>query len=316
MCELMSSRKPHDVRLVYLACAYLLGHRGHFLSEVGKDNIDRIKDFAPIYDEFIYSLENVTDNIPFDVNNNELSELIKQRLSVTAKEKRLTELLFNGKKPKPDLSSDIRYDCLIKLMSGGKVKLSDLFLNDEFAALESNSISVASADFSDTLDSLNGSVSDDQWALLHAVKEMNDWSVLVNILKKSTSISESKVTEYETHRKDLEELKFFVSGYLSKKEYNDIFREISSKANYVSYIYNAPSDNERSKYKKCSQEDFCKFLKPYLEKIEPSDEDKERYDELYTTCISNELCPKQVTTDNRVIPYQLYYPVLYVFKDI
>ena len=307
MCELMSSRKPHDVRLVYLACAYLLGHRGHFLSEVDKDNIDRIKDFAPIYDEFIYSLENVTDNIPFDVNNNELSELIKQRLSVTAKEKRLTELLFNGKKPKPDLSSDIRYDCLIKLMSGGKVKLSDLFLNDEFAALESNSISVASADFLDTLDSLNGSVSDDQWALLHAVKEMNDWSVLVNNLKKSTSISESKVTEYETHRKDLEELKFFVRGYLSKKEYNDIFREISSKANYVSYIYNAPSDNERSKYKKCSQEDFCKFLKPYLEKIEPSDEDKERYDELYTTCISNELCPKQVTTDNRVIPYQLYY---------
>ena len=187
MCELMSSRKPHDVRLVYLACAYLLGHRGHFLSEVDKDNIDRIKDFAPIYDEFIYSLENVTDNIPFDVNNNELSELIKQRLSVTAKEKRLTELLFNGKKPKPDLSSDIRYDCLIKLMSGGKVKLSDLFLNDEFAALESNSISVASADFLDTLDSLNESVSDDQWDLLHAVKEMNDWSVLVNICKHQLS---------------------------------------------------------------------------------------------------------------------------------
>ena len=39
MCELMSSRKPHDVRLVYLACAYLLGHRGHFLSEVDKDNM-------------------------------------------------------------------------------------------------------------------------------------------------------------------------------------------------------------------------------------------------------------------------------------
>ena len=37
--ELMTDDTPHDVRLVYLACAYLVAHRGHFLSEVSKDNV-------------------------------------------------------------------------------------------------------------------------------------------------------------------------------------------------------------------------------------------------------------------------------------
>ena len=31
LCELMESDEGHDVRLVYLGCAWLLGHRGHFL---------------------------------------------------------------------------------------------------------------------------------------------------------------------------------------------------------------------------------------------------------------------------------------------
>jgi CRISPR-associated endonuclease Csn1 len=34
--ELIDSNSPHDVRLVYLACAWLVVHRGHFFSEVAK----------------------------------------------------------------------------------------------------------------------------------------------------------------------------------------------------------------------------------------------------------------------------------------
>ena len=60
-------------------------------------------------------------------------------------------------------------------------------------------------------------------------------------------------------------IKYFIKTYLSKEDYNAIFRDISDKANYVSYVYNAPSENDRNKYKKCLQEDFCKFLKPVME---------------------------------------------------
>lgn len=34
--ELMTSNDPHDIRLIYLACAWLVTHRGHFLNEIDK----------------------------------------------------------------------------------------------------------------------------------------------------------------------------------------------------------------------------------------------------------------------------------------
>ena len=118
-------------------------------------------------------------------------------------------------------------------------------------------------------------------------------------------------------KKDLEDLKYFVRTYLSKEDYNEIFRVAGDKANYASYVYNRQnvidkkvdsnfSHNDASHDRK-SQDAFCKFLKPFLAIITPSDDDKERFEELKKKCEDNELCPKQVTTDNRAIPYQLYY---------
>ena len=47
--ELMYSAEVHDVRLVYLACAWLVAHRGHFLSQIDKQNIDAVTDFSAVY---------------------------------------------------------------------------------------------------------------------------------------------------------------------------------------------------------------------------------------------------------------------------
>ncbi len=45
----MQSTEPRDVRLVYLACAWLVSHRGRFLNEVDKHNIDAVIDFNSVY---------------------------------------------------------------------------------------------------------------------------------------------------------------------------------------------------------------------------------------------------------------------------
>lgn len=37
LVELMKSGEVHDVRLVYIACAYLVAHRGHFLFDMAAD---------------------------------------------------------------------------------------------------------------------------------------------------------------------------------------------------------------------------------------------------------------------------------------
>ena len=319
ICELMTNDAPHDVRLVYLACAYILVHRGHFLFNVDKDNIDKITEFNDIYDGFYSALSELCDPA-FDKNADGMSEILKKHITVKDKTKDIELLLFGKKAPKADDGDVIAYDKLVSFISGGTVKLSDMFCKEDYKDLEKNSICVKSADLSDTIEMLAGQIDELHLELLIRVKAMYEWSLLDDILhgheKESepknnmSMISNSKVEIYDKHKKDLSELKYFVRTYLDKKSYDDIFRKISDKANYVSYVYNAPSDSGREGYKKCSREDFCKFLKPFIERITPTDNDKERYDVLLKKCSENDLCPKQVTTDNRVIPYQLYYAEL------
>ena len=308
IAELMSSDSSHDIRLVYYACAYILAHRGHFLFNVEKDNIENITDFKPLYKKFYSDLTELCETPAFDANAEIMEEVLKKHISVTAKDRELKQLLFGGKVPK-DIGV-IKYELLTKLICGGTVKLSELFRKEEYAELEKNSICVKNSDFSDTLENLEGQIDELHFALIASVKAMYDWSLLVDILHGETMISKSKVEVYDKHKADLKELKYFIKTYLNKAAYDAVFREISDKANYVSYVYNASSDDERNKYKRCSQEDFCKFLKPYLAKITPTDDDKVRFEEIKKKCEDNELCPKQVTTDNRVIPYQLYYAEL------
>ena len=50
-------------------------------------------------------------------------------------------------------------------------------------------------------------------------------------------------------------------------------------------------------------------------KDKPESDDEAVYNELIEKCNSKTLCPKQVTDENRVIPYQLYYHELSMILD-
>ncbi len=144
---------------------------------------------------------------------------------------------------------------------------------------------------------------EDQWTLLDSAKKISDWALLINSLGKHNYISEAKVEVYETHKSDLKDLKEICKKYLSPESFKAIFKDLKSKSNYASYINN-------SSVKLCSQEDFCKFVQKYLKDLDCKAEDKPKLDKLLEKCENRTLCPKQVTTDNRVIPYQLYYTEL------
>lgn len=308
ICELMESKEPHDVRLVYLACVYLLAHRGHFLLPVSEDDISKVTEFEPLYESFYKALEEKLDEEPpFDRSADDFAEILKSHKTVSAKNKDFDKLLFGGKVKTYD-NKNISYSALIKLLSGGTEKLSKFFANEEYTDLEKDSVCVRNADFGDTLEMLEGQIDELDFALLKSVKSLYDWSLLVDILEGKSLISEAKKDKYDEHRYDLDALKYLFREYLTKDDYNEMFKEVSGKQNYASYVYNAPSDKTRdSKYKKCNQEDFCKFTKKFLSKIKPNEKDKPCLDKLLEKCEQNSLCPKQVTTDNRVIPYQLYY---------
>ena len=51
--ELINNKNPHDVRLVYLACAWLITHRGHFLNNLNVEKLDEIMDISSVYQNFI-----------------------------------------------------------------------------------------------------------------------------------------------------------------------------------------------------------------------------------------------------------------------
>jgi len=307
ICSLMNDRSPHDVRLVYLACAYILGHRGHFLFEVDKDNISQINDFSEIYSNFYDSISDIVDTVPFDSDSDPVADILRSGRSITKKEEQFFGLFFGGKRPKKD-EYEIRIDLMIKMISGGSVKLSELFRKEEYKELEKNTVSVSSADFSDTLEILYGQIEETEFRLIENIKAMYDWSLLVDILGNHSMISEAKVDIYEQHKSDLVKLKRICKKYLTVADYKAIFKDICDKPNYASYVYNASADSRPDKYKKCKdQGEFCKYIQGYISGIKPNVSDKDDLDELLQKCNDKTLCPKQVTTDNRVIPYQLYY---------
>ena len=315
ICDLMNNPAPHDVRLVYIACAYLLAHRGHFLREIDPEKVDELLDFSELYQRLLIQLGDYNIGQIFPDEASVLKNIMLKFKGVKAKEAELKEQLFGGKIPKTDNDSEsdgFQIDCalLIKLISGGTVKLSALFCKESYQELEKDSVCIASADFDERIPELSVQLDDGHCDLLIAVKNIYDWSLLMGMLDsdqngKTCTVSGSKVKIYEEHEKDLKALKHICRTYL-KSHYSIIFRDESVPNNYVWYSYHFKGKMPASG-KRASQEDFCKFIESYLKSVQPNKEDAEMFERIKTKALARTLCPKQVTTDNRVIPYQLNY---------
>ena len=309
IAELMNNSEPHDVRLVYLACAWLVAHRGHFLSEVDKHNIDTITDFANLYDELVNFIERDGEyTLPWKKNANlyAVEAALKNKQGVTKKTKAVTEALFGTTKAPKNVNEEYEYnyELVIKLLCGGKVGLKELFDKDEYAELEEKSVALNIDN--EKLAGIMQSIGDDS-ALISVLKKVYDWSVLVDMLKGKQTISEAKVDIYYQHKSDLKTLKYFIKKYKSEK-YNEIFRSDNTKNNYVAYIGKNKTSNKDIKVKKSvNREDFCKYILSVLKSVTPKNAEIEEYDRMVSRLESADFMPKQIDSDNRVIPYQLYW---------
>ena len=306
--DLMNSADPHDIRLIYIACAYLVAHRGHFLNVVDKQNIDAVIDFTLVYNNLISFIVHDEYALPWneDVNLEKIQNALKLKLGVQKKSKALSEALFGSSKPPKSVNEqyEYNYDCIIKLLCGGKVALRDLFDNDEYIELDEKSIALNMDD--EKLAAIMQSIGDNAELIL-VLKMVYDWSVLVDALKGQNTISNAKVEIYYQHQHDLAKLKYFVKKYVPKK-YDEIFRADNIKNNYVSYIGKSTSRNSEIKVKKSnSREELCKYLLSIVKKITPSADDAEAHNAMIARLEINDFLPKQVDGENRVIPYQLYW---------
>ena len=302
ICALMSDPSPRDIRLVYLACAWLVSHRGHFLSTIDKNNLAGLKDFSAAYGAFCAYFDENDYAYPWrDADKEQLETVLRKRIGITAKEKELTAVLLGKSKAPRSGSEEFPFSqaAMIKLLSGGTCKLKNLFDRDEYADLGSVSLNMDD----EKLEEIAAKVGDD-FAVIRALRNVYDWSVLVDVLGDAATISESKVYIYDRHKTDLAFLKHVIRKYCPEK-YHDVFHA-TDQDNYAAYSYHTDM-TKTAELKRKGKEEFSKYILSAVKDITPDDSDRVRFDDMCGRLALRTFLPKQRDTDNRVIPHQLYW---------
>ena len=304
--ELMNSSSEHDPRLVYLACAWLIAHRGHFLSEISVDHIGELTDFSSVYRELIDFLLSTDDQtvIPWEYENTEISDkisgILKKKTTVSSKYRELCPVMFgSAKAPKETENFPYNTEVLIKLLCGSTVKAAELFLNDEYKEIESFSLDSPDEKLAIIMSDLG-----EDAELIIKCKAVFDWALLADTLDGFDSVSGAKIGIYNQHKEDLATLKYFVRKYAPDR-FNEVFRD-AGKENYAAYSYHNTPDVAAKIDKKAGKEVFSKFIKKIVSSFSPDESDKQKYDDMIERIDAQSFLPKQKDTDNRVIPHQLY----------
>lgn len=303
ICELMTSDERHDPRLVYLACAWLVSHRGHFLSEIGVDHIGELTDFGKVYADLMEYLSASEDTvIPWAERNpsaEDIGAVLQKKCSVTAKYRALCEVLLGTPKaPKTALGFPYNPEVFLKALCGSTVKAADLFGTDEYSEIESFSLDADDEKLAAIMARLG-----DNAALLEKMKAVFDWAVLAHSLEGSRSISEAKVKTYERHKSDLADLKRLLHKY-APEQFRAVFRAIGGD-NYAAYSGHSKRA-DRPLLKKTDKEKFSKYIKRVMESLVPDDGDRALVEDIKARLDLRTFLPKQKDTDNRVLPHQLY----------
>ena len=297
--SLMTEENP-DIRKVYLAVHSMLKNRGHFLLQgqsFNDSNIDSvIKEL----------LELETVKINFEVTD----EVIHSLKEIALEKKNLLDKNNDVKKLYP---KEKQLQEIFKLVFGGKTSLDKLYDIEEYKELDNSvkSISFKEKVYEEVRPDYEQILSN-YIELLDLAKLVYDSIVLADIKKEGKTISESKVELYNKHKDDLANLKKLVkidsklSEDKKKEVYFAIFKEDKEKGtNYVNYTHRSQEG------KSCSYEDFKKFLKKELEKLEDSPTKTTILEELDLETF----LPLQRTKDNSVVPYQIHKEELVKILD-
>lgn len=309
--DLMTDPQPHDIRLVYLACSWLIAHRGHFLFDIDPKNTDRLLNFSEIYrGELCVFLDNHEFPHPWPdtVDPKRISDIMCMQTGVSGKKAAFKEQIYEGKTIPKGKAEESWYaiDQTIALLSGGKVKLTALFPNLE--SEESVCLSGDDETFAQTISALD----EDQAEFLSCLRKLADCARLTATMtasdgKQYSCISAAKIAVYDRHKADLEYLKGFLRTYHPEK-FSEVFRQIHED-NYVTYskhILSVKKKDRPAKFKWSTKDKFSDSLKKIVKDTPVSGEDRPAYEDMLFRLDQRTFLPKQRDSDNRIIPQQLY----------
>lgn len=247
---LMTTSDTPDIRLVYLAISHMLKNRGHFLFS---GDISQIKNFGLTFNQFIQNVNNEDLDWHIELTDesiNYIKDTLKNpALPKSVKSSNLIKQL-NAKKPCEK--------SIIKLLTGQKVKLSDIFDDKTLDDSSMPKISFTDSDYDDRIEELMDILAE-QYYIVASAKAVYDWAVLVDILGDSNSISAAKIDIYEKHRSDLKRLKALIKQYMTKEDYDKVFVHTQDNLNnYSAYVGMTKKNGQKidMQSKQCSKSDF------------------------------------------------------------
>lgn len=292
--DLISSDAKKDIRLYYLALHHIIKYRGHFLFQ-GKefsvaDQIGKIMTDLNTYLQDNFSFELPLDRLP------ELEEALVSDLGIRDKANRIIDICD---------ARDKQFKDILNVMIGGSRKLDVLFKKEEYQEAEKKDICFKKSSFDEEYEVYAHILQDDIQLLLH-LKAVYDWMVLRKILKDYKYISEAKIDEFDRHKRELDTLKYFVKKYGKPGEVNRCFNDENTKDNYASYTRHTLNNGKKKAEKYTDQEGVNKFFHKVLSEYKVEEKDKKEYQIIMEVLDKKEALPKQRTSDNGVIPYQIH----------
>lgn len=299
--DLMESDDKKDIRLIYLALHHIIKNRGNFLHE---GSIENITDFKESFEKLNEYLKD-NDYPSFKEDDfDKIEEIISNKeLKPSEKEKQFKNFIEN-KQLIEVLKGIVGLSCnLTKLFDDESI------LNDQEKSL---SIKLGEKEY-DILRNEIEPIINENIELIDRIKGLYDWSIINDILKNSSTLSEYRVKLYEEHKEDLAKLKYFIKNYGTSEEYFKAFKDINEKENYVAYIGLNKKGKKKEVVNKISVgEDPLKTVNNYFKKVldkykkEIKEEDKEIYDNIINK-LNESNCLKKIRTNvNGTIPYQLH----------
>lgn len=289
--ELIHSSEAHDIRLIFLAIHHILKNRGHFLYESSDSNETKTLDTA--ISDFQKNLDTI--GISFMPQNiNLFKEALQLRSGKTEKEKLLKQAY--GTLDNKD-ENEIDISILLKFFSGAKIDLYKLFKDESLKESELGKISIED-DLESKYDELSSLLADNTEILFEA-KDIFDLARLTMILGDDVYISDAKVKLYNKNHEDFRILKnYFIrkleNNEISKEQFDLIFSVKKNKTNnFQSYLGNAE--------KMCSQEEFCNFLKKFINDLGETEDEKRVFEDINNNVFFTKLRGKE----NGLVPYQL-----------
>lgn len=299
--ELISSDKPHDVRLVYLAIHHILKSRGHFLFDM--ELSDEYRTVGDLLDDFTERLlDEYGAEAEFKDKAAFVSVITDRNTGITEKKKLIKGLA--SVKSETEQLDQLDPMKAFDMLTGAAVKLSDLFCDEGLKSAKSLTLD---SDINEAADDLAETLGESRFDLIMQLKQIFDAAKLAQMLGSHQYICEAKVEQFNTNKSDLRRLKVFVKEN-APDEYNEIFCQKKDKLNnYAAYSGRTRRSGEYS----CKREEFFKYLLKKLPGLEIAD----GYGDIFRKIKNNDFLPKLKGSENSVIPNQLHLKELRKILD-